>query len=171
MNSNNPNRAVVVDKVIVHMAVGEAGDRLVSAEKILTEITGNKPVRGVAKQTLPAFGLRKGQPLSCKTTLRGDTAEEFLETSLKAVGKKISGRAIDNQGNFSFGVEEHTDYPGQSYDPKIGIFGLDVTVVVRRNGARIARRHIQTKKLPLKQRVSHEDTTAFLSGVYGVEVQ
>jgi len=167
----NPNRAVSIDKVVVHMGVGEAGDRLVSAEKILTEITGNKPIRGVAKQTIPAFGLRKGMPLSCKTTLRGASAEQFLETSLKAVGKKLSERAIDQQGNFSFGVEEHTDYPGQSYDPKIGIFGLDVTVVVRRNGARIARRHIQTKKLPLKQRVSSEDTTAFLSGVYGVEVQ
>jgi len=167
----NPNRAVSIDKVIVHMGVGEAGDRLVSAEKIMAEITGNKPVRGVARQTIPAFGLRKGQPLSCKTTLRGDAAEKFLETSLKVVGKKIADRAIDQQGNFSFGVEEHTDYPGQSYDPKIGIFGLDVTVVVRRNGVRIARRHIQTKKLPMKQRVTHEDTTAFLSGTYGVEVQ
>ncbi|HWQ65198.1 MAG TPA: 50S ribosomal protein L5 [Methanospirillum sp.] len=167
----NPNREVSVDKIVVHMGVGEAGDRLVSAEKILSEITGNKPVRGVAKQTIPAFGLRKGQPLSCKTTLRGNTAEEFLVTSLKVVGNKLSARAVDQQGNFSFGVEEHTDYPGQSYDPKIGIFGLDVTVVVKRNGVRIARRHIQTKKLPLKQRVSHEDTVGFLNGKYGVEVQ
>lgn len=167
----NPNRAVSIDKVVVHMGVGEAGDRLVSAETIMTAITGNKPVRGVAKQTIPAFGLRKGAPLSCKTTLRGSAAEQFLVTSLKAVGNKLSTRAIDQQGNFSFGVEEHTDYPGQSYDPKIGIFGLDVTVVVRRNGVRIARRHIQAKKLPLKQRVSHEDTAEFLSGKYGVEVQ
>lgn len=167
----NPNRAVSIDKVVVHMGVGEAGDRLVSAEKILTEITGNKPIRGVARQTIPAFGLRKGQPLSCKTTLRGPDAEKFLETSLKAVGNKLSVRAIDQQGNFSFGVEEHTDYPGQSYDPKIGIFGLDVTVVVQRNGVRIARRHIQAKKLPVKQRVTHEDTAAFLSGKFGVEVQ
>lgn len=167
----NPNREVSIDKIVVHMGVGEAGDRLVSAEKILSEITGNKPVRGVAKQTIPAFGLRKGQPLSCKTTLRGNTAEEFLVTSLKVVGNKLSVRAVDQQGNFSFGIEEHTDYPGQSYDPKIGIFGLDVTVVVKRNGVRIARRHIQTKKLPLKQRVSHEDTVGFLNGKYGVEVQ
>ncbi|MDD1727719.1 MAG: 50S ribosomal protein L5 [Methanospirillum sp.] len=167
----NPNRAVSIDKVVVHMGVGEAGDRLVSAEKILTEITGNKPVRGVAKQTIPAFGLRKGMPLSCKTTLRGPSAEQFLVTSLKVVGNKLTTRAIDQQGNFSFGVEEHTDYPGQSYDPKIGIFGLDVTVVVRRNGVRIARRHIQAKKLPLKQRVSHDDTVSFLNEAYSVEVQ
>lgn len=167
----NPNRAVSIDKIVVHMGVGEAGDRLVSAEKIMSEITGNKPVRGVAKQTIPAFGLRKGMPLSCKTTLRGAAAEEFLTTSLKVVGNKLSSHAVDQQGNFSFGIEEHTDYPGQSYDPKIGIFGLDVTVVVKRNGLRIARRHIQAKKLPLKQRVSHEDTVGFLNGKYGVEVQ
>ena len=46
----NPNREVSIDKIVVHMGVGEAGDRLVSAEKIMNEITGNKPVRGVAKQ-------------------------------------------------------------------------------------------------------------------------
>ncbi|HWQ67185.1 MAG TPA: 50S ribosomal protein L5 [Methanospirillum sp.] len=167
----NPNRAVSIDKVVVHMGVGEAGDRLVCAEKIISEITGNTPIRSVAKQTIPAFSLRKGMPLSCRVTLRGEIAEEFLTTSFNAVEKKLSSRAIDQQGNFSFGVEEHTDYPGQSYDPKIGIFGLDVTVVVKRNGVRIARRRIQTKKLPIKQRVVAEDTIAFLTEKYGVEVQ
>ena len=48
----NPNRAVSIDKVVVHMGVGEAGDKLVNAERIISEITGNTPVRSLAKQTL-----------------------------------------------------------------------------------------------------------------------
>jgi len=167
----NPNRSVSVDKVVVHMGVGEAGDKLVNAEQIITEITGNTPVRSVAKQTLPAFGIRKGAPMSCRVTLRGNTAEKFLESSFKIVENKINSRAFDKEGNFSFGIEEHTDYPGQSYDPKIGIYGLDVTVVLRRNGARIAKRHIQQKKLPLKQRDTVDDAKSFLRDRYNVEVQ
>lgn len=167
----NPNRAVSVDKVVVHMGVGEAGDKLVNAERIISEITGNTPVRSVAKQTLPAFGIRKGAPMSCRVTLRGDTADKFLETSIGIVEKKLNQRAFDKQGNFSFGIEEHTDYPGQSYDPKVGIFGLDVTVVLKRNGARIAKRHIKQKKLPHKQQVTVDDAIAFLKEAYHVEVQ
>lgn len=168
----NPNRSVSIDKVVVHMGVGEAGDKLVNAEKIISDITrGSTSVRSVAKQTLPAFGIRKGGPMSCRVTLRGDLAEEFLATSLNISGSRLTARSIDQQGNFSFGVEEHTDYPGQSYDPKIGIFGLDVTVVLRRNGLRIAKRRIQQKKLPVKQRVNKEDTTLFLKERYNIEVQ
>jgi len=167
----NVNRAVSVDKVVVHMGVGEAGDKLVNAERIITEITGNTPVRSLAKQTLPAFGIRKGAPMSCRVTLRGEKAEKFLATSMKIVENKLNGRAFDKQGNFSFGIEEHTDYPGQSYDPKIGIFGLDVTAVLKRNGARIAKRRIQQKKLPLKQHVTMDDAIVFLKESYHVEVQ
>lgn len=75
----NPNRAISVDKVVVHMGVGEAGDKLVNAERIVSEITGNTPVRSVAKQTLPAFGIRKGAPMSCRVTLRGDTQKSSLK--------------------------------------------------------------------------------------------
>ena len=57
---------VHIDKVVVHMSVGEAGDKLVKAENIITEITGQKPVRTIAKRTQPAFGIRKGQPIGCK---------------------------------------------------------------------------------------------------------
>ena len=167
----NPNRSVAIDKVVVHMGVGEAGDKLVNAEQIMSEITGNTPIRSVAKQTLPAFGIRKGGPMSCRVTLRKDTAEKFLESSLRIVENTLNSRAFDKQGNFSFGIEEHTDYPGQSYDPKIGIYGLDVTVVLRRNGARIAKRHIQQKKLSLKQMVTVDDAKSFLKDRYNVEVQ
>jgi large subunit ribosomal protein L5 len=167
----NPNRAVTIDKVVVHMGVGEAGDRLVNAERIVSEITGNTPVRSVAKQTLPAFGIRKGSTHQLPGDAARETSEEFLATSIKIAGNRINSRAFDKQGNFSFGIEEHTDYRVRAYDPKVGIFGLDVTVVLRRNGARIARRHIQQKKLPSKQMVTVDDAKLFLRDRYNVEVQ
>jgi len=167
---SNPNRTLSLDKVVVHMSVGESGEKLVSGENILQEITSLTPIRSFAKQTIPAFGLRKGAPMGCKVTLRSDAAEKFLETALTVIEKRLTQRHFDKQGNFSFGVEEHTDFPGQSYDPKIGIFGFDVIVVLKRNGYRISRRKIQQKKLPNKQRITPEDAISFVTSKYGVEV-
>jgi large subunit ribosomal protein L5 len=58
-----------------------------------------------------------------------------------------------------------------SYDPQIGIFGMDVNVVLERKGIRITRRRMEQKKLPAKQRVKKEDAIAFLKEHYQVEVR
>ncbi len=166
----NPMRELYVDKVVVHMGVGEAGEKLVKAENIMTEITGQSPIRAFAKRTQPAFGIRKGQPIGCRVTLRGDRAQTFVQTALEIVENTISGTQFDATGNFSFGIEEHTDFPGQSYDPMIGIYGMDVSVVLERKGIRIARRALQEKKLPTKQRVTKDDAVAYMKEAFNVEV-
>ena len=49
--------------------------------------------------------------------------------------------------------------------------GMDINVVLEKKGVRIARRSIQTKKLPLHQRVSREEAVKFMQDEFGVEVQ
>jgi len=164
-------RELYVDKVVVHMGVGEGGDKLSKAVDLMRQITGNSPVRSNAKKTNPTFGIRKGSPISCKVTLRGKKAGDFLETALKIIEQKVSSGQIDRQGNFSFGIEEHTDFPGMSYDPQIGIYGMDVNVVLARRGIRITRRHIEQRRLPVKQKVAPEDSLAFLKSRFNVEVR
>jgi len=164
-------RDIHIDKVVVHMGVGESGDKLVKAENIMKTITGQLPIRSVAKMTQPAFNIRKGAPIGCKVTLRGEPAKKFFATSLGIVNKTIFESQFDKNGNFSFGIEEHTDFPGMAYDPQIGIFGMDVNVVLERKGIRITRRRMEQKKLPAKQRVNKTDAIAFLKQEYKVEVR
>ncbi len=76
---------------------------------------------------------------------------------------------FDTYGNFSFGIAEHTDF-GIRYDPKIGIYGMDVSVSLKRPGYRIKERRIEKTKLPSKQRISKEEGMTFLEKEYGVEV-
>ena len=159
----NPMRELYVDKVVVHMGVGEGGDKLSKAIDLMRQITGNAPVRSNAKKTNPTFGIRKGAPISCKVTLRGKKAGDFLETALKIIDQRLSPGQFDRQGNFSFGIEEHTDFPGMSYDPQIGIYGMDINVVLARRGIRITRRHIEKRRLPAKQQVRPEDSMTFLN--------
>lgn len=167
---SNPMKAPRIEKVIVHMGVGESGEHLVNAEGIMKEITGQTVVRTYAKKTLPAFGIKKNEPIGCKVTLRGVGAEEFLKTALSIVDKKLSASQFDKNGNVAFGIEEHTDFPGMRYDPNIGVFGMDVNVVVNRPGYRISKRRISERRVPSAHRITKEDTISFFKENFFVEV-
>jgi large subunit ribosomal protein L5 len=159
-----------VDKVTVHIGTGESGQRLVNAETILGEITSRSPVRSLAKKTLPGFGIKKNEPIGCRVTLRGTDAEEFLKIALEVTGGVLRQGQFDDTGNFSFGVEEHTDFPGMKYDPDIGIFGMDVSVALKRAGYRVARRRIARAKMASHHRVNKEDAVEYVKNKYGVEI-
>ena len=157
-----------VEKVVVHMGVGRGGRDLGNAEDIIEDVTGQTSVRTLAKSTEPEFGIREGEPIGTKVTLRGEDAEEFLDTALSLTD--LSRRQFDETGNFSFGVAEHTDFPSQEYDPTVGIYGLDVTVNLVRPGYRVAKRDKASRSIPSRHRLTPEDAIAFLESTFDVEV-
>jgi large subunit ribosomal protein L5 len=157
-----------VEKVVVHMGVGEGGRKLADAEEILEDVTGQESVRTQAKSTMPDFGIRQGDPIGAKVTLRADDAREFLETALSLAD--LSASQFDDNGNFSFGVEEHTEFPSQEYDPNVGIYGLDVTVNLVRPGYRVTKRNKVTRQIPSSHRLTVEDAVTFLEANFDVEV-
>ena len=161
-------RTPSIEKVVVHMSVGEGGRELQNAQSILEEIAGQESVQTLAKRTVQEFNIREGDPIGAKTTLRGDDAHEFLETALPLTELSIS--QFDDTGNFSFGVAEHTEFPSQEYDPQIGIYGLDVTVTLTRPGYRVSQRDKVTRSIPSGHRMSVEDAVAFLEREFDVEV-
>ncbi len=157
-----------IEKVVVHMGIGQGGEPLAQAEEILGEITEQQPVRTVAQKTEMDFNIREGDPIGAKTTLRDEAAEEFLQTALPLVD--LSSSQFDDTGNFSFGVEEHTDFPSQEYDPTIGIYGLDVTVNLVRPGYRVAKRDKASRSIPSAHRLNVDDAVAFVEETFDVEV-
>ncbi|PSP79830.1 50S ribosomal protein L5 [Halobacteriales archaeon QS_4_69_225] len=157
-----------IEKVVVHMGIGRGGEPLAQAEEILGEVTGQQPVRTVAERTIQDFEVRQGDPIGAKVTLRGDDAESFLETSLPLA--EVSRSQFDETGNFSFGIEEHTDFPSQEYDPEIGIYGLDVTVNLVRPGYRVSKRDKMSRSIPARHRLDAEDAVAFLESNFDVDV-
>lgn len=160
-----------IEKVTVHMSVGESGKKLANAEMIMKAITGQTPVRTFAKKTLPGFGVKKGEAIGCKVTLRGENAQKFIKTALEIKEKSLSAKSFDKTGNFAFGIEEHTDFPGMEYNPDIGIYGMDVIVAVDRPGYRIKRRKTQQRSIPTNQKMNQDDSMEFMSETYGVEVR
>lgn len=167
----NPMQKVQIAKATVNIGVGEGGERLARAEKLLYSITDQKSVRTISKVTNPEFGIRRGQPIACKVTLRGEKANDAIKLILSGIDNKIKARQFDRQGNLSFGIEEHIDIPGMRYDPDIGIFGMNVNVTFEKPGYRIKRRKIQRKHIPHKHQVTSDETLEFMKENFQIIVK
>jgi len=83
----------------------------------------------------------------------------------------LSATQFDDTGNFSFGVEEHTDFLSQEYDPSIGIYGMDVTVNVRPPWLPRRQAGQGVAFDPGEPPINAEDAVAFVESNYDVEVE
>jgi len=166
----NAMRDLHIEKVTVNIGVGEAGERLAKAQKVLEMVTGQKPVQTISKAVNRDLGIRVGMPLGCKVTLRGEAAENFLQRALPIRERRIYAYSFDKEGNMSFGISDYTDFDGMKYDPEIGIFGMDINVVLRRTGNRITQRANLKRKIPKAHRVDRDEAIQYMKENYEIEV-
>lgn len=124
--------------VVLNVGMGEATQNiklLDAAVKELSTITGQKPVVTKAKKSIAGFKLRKGMPIGCKVTLRGDRMYEFLDKFITLAlprikdFKGVSVKSFDGRGNYTFGIKEQIIFPEIDYDKVEGIHGMDVIIV------------------------------------------
>jgi len=167
----NPMEEVKIAKATVNIGVGEGGERLARAEKLLESMNSQQPVRTYSKVTNPEFGIRKGQPIACKVTLRGKKADKAIKMILDGIENRLKSRQFDAQGNVSFGINEHIDIPGMRYDPDIGIFGMNISITFEKPGYRIKRRKIMRKKIPVKHTVTPEETMEYMKENFQVKIK
>jgi len=166
----NPMRDIRIEKVVLNMGIGEGGDKLTNAEKVLERITKQKPARTYAKKPVRDWGVKLGSPIGCIVTLRGKLAVETLNRLLDAVERRVKRDSFDKGGNFAFGVKEHIDIPGISYDPELGVFGMDVCVTLIRPGYSIRRRRRLARSIPPGHRITKEEAINFATDKFGVQV-
>lgn len=170
MSMKNPMRNPRIVKCVVSIGVGDGGERLVRAKKVLTMLTAQEPVETISRTTNADLGIRKGQTIGCKVTLRGKNAYDFLKKAFWVKENFIWEDSFDDYGNFAFGIEDYTDFEGMSYDPKIGVFGMDISVQLERKGNRIKLRRKEKKRVPERHKLTREEGQHFVEKAFGVEV-
>lgn len=159
-----------IDKVVLNIGVGQAGDRLSRASRVLEMLTSHKPAVTSSKSTIRDFNIRKGLNIGVKVTLRKKEAEDFLTRAFYAKDYKIPSYSFDRQGNAYFGISDYTDFKGMKYDPDIGIFGMDVAIVFkRRGGYRVKNRKVASRSVPQSIRVSKEESIGYLKEHFNVK--
>ena len=126
-----------VQKVVLNVGLGEAIQNiklLDAAQKELSIISGQKPIVTKAKKSIASFKLRKGVPIGCKVTLRGNKMYEFLDRFISIAlprirdFKGVSGKSFDGRGNYSLGLKEQFIFPEIDYDKVDMVHGLDITI-------------------------------------------
>ena len=58
-----------------NLSIGESGDRLTRASKVMKDLTGQEPVVSSARYTIRTFGIRRRENIACHCTVRGQKAE------------------------------------------------------------------------------------------------
>ncbi|MCD4666378.1 50S ribosomal protein L5 [archaeon] len=165
----NKMKEISIEKVTLNIGVGESGDRLDKAVKLLNKITGAKPVKTKTMKRIPTWSIRPKLNIATKVTLRKKKAEEVLSKLLNAIENRIIRNKFDNNGNFSFGIKEYIDIPDVEYDVEIGIIGLEVAVTLERPGYSIKRR-IKKAHIGKKHKITKEEAMEFIKNKFNVKI-
>ena len=134
----NPMEVPKLVKIVLNMGLGEVKGNSKSfniAVDELAVIAGQKPVVTTAKKSISNFGLREGQKIGAKVTLRGDKMYEFFDR-LTAIAlprvrdfRGIPEKSFDGKGNYSMGIKEQLIFPEIVYEKVEKIRGFDITFV------------------------------------------
>jgi large subunit ribosomal protein L5 len=134
----NPMQVPKLEKIVINMGVGEATadqKKLDAAVAELTAISGQKPVKTIAKKAIAGFKIRKGLPIGCKVTLRKARMYEFMDRLITIALPRvrdfrgITGKGFDGRGNFAMGLKEQIVFPEINYDRVDQVRGMDIQFV------------------------------------------
>jgi large subunit ribosomal protein L5 len=149
-----------IEKITLNMGVGEAlADKKIldNAAADLEAISGQRPIRTLARKSVAGFKIREGYPIGCKVTLRGERMWDFLQRLITIAIPRIrdfrglNPKSFDGRGNYSMGVREQIIFPEIDYDKVDKIRGLDITITTTAGTDDEARALLAAFNFPFKK--------------------
>jgi len=125
-----------ISKIVLNVGVKDSVNDskvLKDVSVVLTKISGQLPVRTLARKSIAAFKLRAGMPIGMKVTLRKKRMYEFLDRLINVALPEVKdfqgvNKKMDGRGNYNLGIKEWTIFPEIEYKVGEKVYGLNVTI-------------------------------------------
>jgi large subunit ribosomal protein L5 len=160
MGYTNVMQAPKILKVIVSTGVGKVNKDKKRMELIvdrLAKITGQAPAPRAAKKAIANFKSRAGDIVGYQVTLRGAHMQSFLDKLIHIVLPRVKDfrgirtTSIDEMGNISIGIKEHTVFPETSDEDAKDVFGISITITTSAKNEKEAEAYLRHIGLPLQK--------------------
>jgi large subunit ribosomal protein L5 len=123
-------------KIVLNVGIKEAvSDSKVVQETmdVLGKISGQRPVKRLARKSIAGFKLREGMAIGAMVTLRGTMMYEFLDRFITLALPKVRdfqglSTKLDGRGSYNIGVKDWTIFPEIDFDFGKKMHGMNITI-------------------------------------------
>ncbi|MCL4229567.1 50S ribosomal protein L5 [Candidatus Dependentiae bacterium] len=133
---NNIMEVPKISKIVLNVGSKDAvadSKVLQIAADVLAKISGQAPVRTLAKKSIAGFKLREGVAIGTMVTLRGRKMYEFLDRLINLALPRVRdfqgvSTKFDGRGNYNLGIKEWIIFPEIEYSVGDKVYGLNITI-------------------------------------------
>ncbi len=127
-----------LEKVVLNVGIPAASKDAKlpeTVEQVLRRISGQQPVKTLAKKSISNFKIRKGMVVGMTVTLRGKRMEAFVEKLVHVTLPRVrdfrglSPKGLDGRGNLAIGFKEFIAFPEIRPDEVERLHGLELVIV------------------------------------------
>ncbi|KAJ7951185.1 50S ribosomal protein L5, chloroplastic [Quillaja saponaria] len=156
----NIHQVPKVEKIVVNCGIGDAAQNAKGLEAAMNDlalITGQRPVKTRARNSVATFKIREGQPLGIAVTLRGSTMYAFLDRLVNLGFPRtrdfqgVNANSFDGHGNYSVGIREQSVFPEIRYDALGKPRGMDVCIVTTAKTDQEAQKLLALMGMPFRE--------------------
>jgi len=150
-----------IEKIVVNVGTGKAQKQDRKKNDFIAEqlaiLTGQKPSGRAAKSSIAGFKSREGDIVGQSVTLRGERMHSFFDKLVNIALPRtkdfrgLETKSIDDMGNLTIGIKEHTIFPETGDEELSNIFGLSVTVVTTAETKEVAEAYLRFLGVPFKK--------------------
>jgi len=146
-------------KITLNIGLGEASQNIKLLDTAAVElglIAGQKAVITRAKKSIANFKIRKGMPIGCCVTLRGERMYEFLDRLCSIVlprvrdFKGLPANSFDGRGNYTLGLKDQLVFPEIDYTRVDKIKGMNITLTTSAHTDEEARELLKMMGMPFR---------------------
>ncbi|XVF33266.1 hypothetical protein REPUB_Repub17cG0154200 [Reevesia pubescens] len=159
-NYTNTHQVPKIEKMVVNCGIGDAAQNAKGLEAAMNEmalITGQRPVKTRARNSIATFKIREGQPLGIAVTLRGNVMYSFLDRLINLGLPRtrdfqgLNPNSFDGHGNYSIGIHEQSVFLEIRFDALGKPRGMDICITTAAKSDKEGQKLLALMGMPFRE--------------------